>query len=143
VFASARFAFAFAILLALVLASPAQAKMEKLQNFQDQPVPTKLDGSLFTLEEVQSAIARAAGARNWNVKVDGPSKLTASILVRGLHYAEVAIEYSPTTYSIVYVTSRELNYNEKKLTVHRSYNKWVRALNAQIAQFLYMRVSEK
>ena len=68
--------------------------------------------------------------------VTGPGTLSVSILVRGVHYAEVSIPFSDTNYSILYVTSRELEANEKKRKIHGNYNKWVASLNAEIARTL-------
>jgi hypothetical protein len=74
-------------------------------------------------------------------RVVEPGKLSVSILVRGVHYAEVSIPYSSTSYSILYATSRELDANEKKRKIHGNYNKWVNSLNAEIARTIALAIS--
>ncbi|MBK8187974.1 MAG: hypothetical protein IPK77_12430 [Cellvibrio sp.] len=98
----------------------------------DVPVPVNLDGSQPKIEEVKIAIISAARKRGWIPTMKGDGKILATLLVRSKHYAEVEISYNANTYSIVYKSSRELDYNEKKRKIHRSYNKWVSMLSTSI-----------
>ena len=105
-----------------------------IHNIADEPVPTRLDGTPRTLEEVKEAVVKGCQRKGWRPVLDGETQIKCTILVRGRHYAEVAIPYSAESYSIRYVTSRELDYNEKKQKIHKNYNRWVINLSAAIQQ---------
>jgi hypothetical protein len=127
--------------LLLFLGTPAQVFAGKIQDYVDVPVPTLASGERMALTQVQESIFKACYARKWVPRLVEPGKLSVSILVRGVHYAEVSIPFSPSSYSILYVTSRELDANEKKRKIHDSYNKWVGSLNAEIARQLALAMS--
>jgi hypothetical protein len=129
----------FGVILLATLSPSAFA--DKIQDFIDQPVSTKANGQKFTPLEVQSIIIKACTVRKWVPRVSEPGKLSVNILVRGVHYAEVSIPFNDTTYSILYVTSRELDANEKKRKIHGNYNKWVGALNAEIGRAFALAIS--
>lgn len=105
-----------------------------IHNIVDEAVPTRLDGTLRTLDEVKEAIVKGCQRKGWRPVLDGEAQIKCTILVRGRHYAEVVIPYSAESYSILYVTSRELDYNEKKQKIHKNYNRWVINLSAVIQQ---------
>lgn len=98
----------------------------------DVAVPVNTDGSQPKLDDVKTAIISASRKRGWTPVVSGSNKITANLLVRSKHFAEVEITYNSNTYSIVYKSSRELDYNEKKRKIHRNYNKWVSMLSSSI-----------
>ena len=129
----------FGVILLATLSPSAFA--DKIQDFIDQPVSTKANGQKFSPLEVQTSIIKACAARKWVPRVSEPGKLSVSILVRGVPYAEVSIPFNDTSYSILYVTSRELEANEKKRKIHGNYNKWVGALNAEIGRTLALAIS--
>ena len=103
-------------------------------NLVDETVPGRFDGGARTLDEVQEAIVKGCQRKGWRPFDDGENKIKCTILVRGRHYAEVSIPYSESKYSILYVASRELDYNEKKQKIHKNYNRWVVNLSAAIQQ---------
>jgi hypothetical protein len=105
----------------------------------DVPVPVNLDGSQPKIEEVKVAIISAARKRGWIPTIKDDGKITATLLVRSKHFAEVEISYNTNTYSIVYKSSRELDYNETKRKIHRNYNKWVSMLSTSIQRELGVR----
>jgi hypothetical protein len=105
-----------------------------IRNIVDEAVPSRLDGTLRTLDEVKEAIVTGCQRKGWRPVLDGEAQIKCTILVRGRHYAEVVIPYSAESYSILYVTSRELDYNEKKQKIHKNYNRWVLGLSATIQQ---------
>lgn len=106
---------------------------EPIQNLLDVPVPVNLDGSTPKLEDVKKAIISGCRARGWTPVLGQTGNLiTASQLVRSKHFAEVDISYSEKSYSIVYKSSRDLDYDEKKQKIHRNYNKWVVILSNAI-----------
>lgn len=124
---------AIAAMCTVLLVLPANANAAKpIENLIDMPVPAKVDGSPRTIEEVRKAIILGCQARGWTPADDGEQKMRASILVRGKHYAEVEIPYTTTSYSIIYKSSRNLDYDEKKQKIHRNYNGWVGKLSGTI-----------
>jgi hypothetical protein len=126
-----------ALLGVLLLASlPGAAVADPILDLVNQPVPTRVDGSKLTLVEARGAIMKACMNRRWIPRAVEPDKLSASILIRGRHYAEVSIPFDGSSYSIIYVTSRELDADVKKNKIHRNYNKWVAVLNYEITRQL-------
>ncbi|MDH3336272.1 MAG: hypothetical protein OEM85_01480 [Gammaproteobacteria bacterium] len=103
-----------------------------IQNIEDEVVPPKFDGSARTLEDVRTAIAEGCKGKGWRPVMDGETKITCSILVRGKHYAEVSIPFSVSNYSILYSNSRVLDYDAERQRIHKKYNGWVLNLNASI-----------
>jgi hypothetical protein len=127
--------------LLLIITLPGTAIADSIQDFIDQPITTKANGENFTATEAQALIIKACTNRKWIPRLAGPGKLSVSILVRGAHYAEVSIPFSATNYSILYVTSRELDADAKKRKIHRNYNKWVASLNAEISRTFALAIS--
>lgn len=107
-----------------------------LQDQVDLPVGVKFDGSAFQAEEVQEAIVTACHGRGWTPRLESPGMIVATILVRGRHFAEVEIPFTAQAFSIRYRSSRELDYNPEKRTIHRNYNKWVVLLSRDITTTL-------
>ena len=118
--------FAVAIACAVILAAPAAAyAATPIENLIDMPIPMKADGTERTLEEVRKGISIGCKERGWSPAVVAEQTMRASILVRGKHYVEVEIPYTTTSYSIIYRSSRGMDYNEEKQKIHRKYNGWV------------------
>lgn len=122
------------LVVALVVCfAPFYAEAAKpILNIVDQPVPIQPDGRQLSAEDVQFAIIEGCRARGWAPTIESDDTIRASITVRGRHYAEVEIPFSETSYSIIYVESDNLDYNETKQRIHRNYNKWVLNLSASI-----------
>ena len=126
-----------ALLGVFLLASlPNAALADPILDLVNQPVPARVDGSKLTLVQVRGAIMKACTNRRWIPRVVEPDKLSVSILIRATHYAEVSIPFDGSSYSIIYVTSRELDADVKKNKIHRNYNKWVAVLNYEILRQL-------
>ncbi|MFO1394638.1 MAG: hypothetical protein U1F09_12815 [Steroidobacteraceae bacterium] len=121
-------------LLSVVLALvPALALAgQPILNLKDVAVPPRPDGTTYTVDEVQAAIIGGCRVKGWTPKIEAPGRITASILVRNKHYAEVSITFTQAAYSIQYVTSRDLDYDEKSQEIHRNYNKWITLLSEAI-----------
>ena len=105
---------------------------QPILNLKDVAVPVRPDGTAYTIDEVQAAIIGGCRVKGWTPKIEEPGRITASILVRNRHYAEVSITYTQAAYSIQYVTSRDLDYDEKTQEIHRNYNKWITLLSETI-----------
>ena len=82
--------------------------------------------------EIAKAIKRGAARKGWRTKTIRDGLIEASILVRGKYYAAVNIYYNSKGYKITYKRSRNLKYDPKAKTIHKSYNKWVKILSQNI-----------
>ena len=86
-----------------------------------------------TTEDVRQAIVRAGTGLGWQMKAEGPGRMTGRLALR-THVAVVDITYDSKSYSIRYKDSANLDYNGS--TIHRNYNSWVqnldRAIQAQL-----------
>lgn len=121
-----------AALLALFLAGGC-ATPTPVMNMTEQAVST--DKKDLTADDVRKAIRRAGAGLGWQMKDDGPGKMTATLLLRQ-HVAAVGIDYDTTQYSINYKDSTNLKYDAAKGTIHRNYNTWVQNLNKAIQREL-------
>ena len=122
----------FSIMLLLLV--PLQVRADTIIDLLNVPVPAKLDGSAYSVEEVQRAIIGGSQKRGWTARVESDGKIIARILVRSRHYAEVEITFDARSYSITYRDSRELEYDKEERDIHGNYNKWVRNLSNSIQQ---------
>lgn len=95
---------------------------------------TALASDNLTLKQIRTRIITAATARGWQCKDAGKNRLICEILVRQRHQAQVEIRYNQKGFSIQNVFSKNLNYKDGK--IHRSYNRWVKKLEASIAKSL-------
>lgn len=105
---------------------------QPILNLTDVKVPAKIDGSAYSVDEVRAAIIAGCRIKGWTPQIAGPSTVSANILVKGKHYAEIEIHYTQTAYSIRYVSSKNLDYDEKTQEIHRNYNKWITLLSKAI-----------
>ncbi len=109
---------------------------KRILNLQDEQVPLKVDRSAFTTRQVQSMIMESCIAKGWTPAIKRKGVISASITIRGKHYAEVEIPFTANSYSILYVSSENLDYNEERQSIHRNYNNWVLNLAASIDRTL-------
>lgn len=114
--------------VALILLCIAGCTSQPIHNVNDAAVSSPT-GKTVTKEQVRAAIIRAGGALGWNIKDEGPDKLSGTLVLR-THTAVVDIPYSVDKYSIVYRSS--VNLNEKSGKIHRNYNGWIQNLNKGI-----------
>lgn len=78
-------------------------------------------------------VIKMAGTRlGWNMAKLEPGLIRATLNVR-THMAVVDIAYDNRGYAIEYVDSENLNYDEEKSAIHKSYNKWIKNLERYIA----------
>lgn len=122
----------FAALLALTLAGGCAMPTQVL-NLTDQPVSTDKKGT--TAEDVRGAIRRAGAGLGWQMKDDGPGKMSGTLMLRN-HVAAVNVDYDATKYGIQYKDSSNLRYDAAKGTIHRNYNTWIQNLNKAIQREL-------
>jgi hypothetical protein len=91
-----------------------------IQDVIDAPVPIRPDGGRYSIEDVRAAI------------IKGSRTIRAKLNVKNKHFAIVEIPYSVSSYSIIYISSENLDYNPTRRTIHRNYNKWVLQLSTLI-----------
>lgn len=70
--------------------------------------------------------------RRWTPVLERKNKITATISVRSKHFAEIEIPFTADKYSIIYRSSKNLDYSEKNQLIHRNYNKWIHMLQSSI-----------
>ncbi len=85
----------------------------------------------LSTSQVEEAIQTGARVKGWRIVSIGNGEAILDVYVRS-HYAKVSVEYSATGYSINYLDSENLDYNSRKGTIHRSYNRWVSYLDTEI-----------
>jgi hypothetical protein len=121
--------------LAMLMAALALAActVVPIQNVDNAAV-VSASGKTLTNEQVKSAIVRAGAALGWQMREAGPGKLIGNLNLR-THTAEIEIPYSPSSYSIIYKSST--NLNESNGQIHKNYNGWIqnltRGINAQLS----------
>jgi len=120
--------------ITILLAMSSVAIAAKVENLIDVQVPANIDGSSPSVEDVKKAILAGCKKKRWAPVIDEDGNITCSITVRSRHYAEVEIPYSAKDFSILYKSSRGLEYNEANQKIHRNYNKWVILLSQAIQQ---------
>ena len=125
-----------ATLIFLTSATLAQAgcgRCAPIMNVSNAPT-TNASGKALTNEQIKTAIIRAGTALGWQVKAEGPGKIVATLYVRK-HTAVVEIPYSPSGYSINYLSS--VNLDEEGGQIHKNYNGWIqnltRGINSQLS----------
>lgn len=124
------------VVLAILLL-PASANAAKpILNMIDVAVPTKPDGSSYAPEDVRAMIIKGCVTRRWSAVMDGDGMIRATLNVKNKHVAEVEIPYTANVYSVIYVSSKNLDYDPERQRIHRNYNNWVLKLSRTIDQNL-------
>ena len=117
------------ILLSLLTMSCAK-QMPQVLNFDNEPIPSSLDGKSYSHDAVQKAILKACRKKGWSASVIEPGKITASLTIRSRHRAKIEIAFTTASYSILYKDSFGLDYRNGH--IHSRYNHWIAGLDAQI-----------
>lgn len=136
-----------ALFLLMCLASGPAIGSETIQNIS-RTLHGAPEGT--TLDEIERAIAQAAGERQWYGGAEGDGSIIVSTTIR-THRATVAIGYDERAFWIEYRDSSNLGYNPndrvrspgpgidrrvavmKGPRIHANYNKWVRELSAHLS----------
>jgi hypothetical protein len=119
-------------LIVIVLSGCFEERIQPLHNAVAVTIPQKLHSA--PISEIEDAIIRAGTAVRWDMERINPGTLRA-VFDNGKHRADVDIFYSTTAYSITYVSSTNLLYSRNG--IHRSYNRWLRALESKIDEELF------
>ena len=120
------------ILLLLVVISSCRRSFPILE-LKNEPLPTLVDDSTHTKEEVRTAIFKGCRRSGWVAQPKGEGLIEASIVVRE-NKARVEIRYNETTISILHNDSYNLRYADG--TVHPIYNRWITDLYRDILREL-------
>ncbi len=121
----------FACLMAALLMTACAPTM--VRNVSDEPVVS--NKSPLSLDDVRVAITRAGTGLGWVMIEEQPGVIRGTLRLR-THVAIVDVSYDTSTYSIQYVDSTNLNYNESKGTIHKNYNGWIENLDNAIRREL-------
>ena len=105
-----------------------------VMNLKNEPLPTLADGSLYTKEQVRTAVIEGCRQRGWVAQPKEEGLIEASIIVR-MNRAKVEIHYDETNISILYKDSYHLNYSNGN--IHRNYNRWIASLYRAILRELH------
>lgn len=80
-------------------------------------------------DQIKTAILSAGQNRGWIMTVAAPGVINGRLNNRD-HVANIRINYTPTSYTINYVSSS--NLLAEKGEIHRNYNHWVNNLDNDI-----------
>lgn len=83
-------------------------------------------------EQMQTAIYQSLKRYGWNMESDNGQTIVAKYNKQNKHLVVVRIDYSAHRFSIRHETSQGMNYNARRHTIHRNYNRWVRNLELDI-----------
>lgn len=121
----------FAVVIAAFLVTACAPTM--VRNVTDAPVVS--NKASLTLDDVRVAITRAGTGLGWIMIEEQPGLIKGTLKLRS-HEAVIDVAYDTSVYSIRYVDSTNLNYNESKGTIHKNYNGWIQNLDNAIQREL-------
>lgn len=98
-----------------------------IHDVEQHAVPSTIQSS----DQVKDAIIRAGASLGWIIKVQDKNHLTGTLLLR-THVAKISIPYSKDSYSLIYQSSENLDYNPEDKTIHNNYNGWISNLDRNI-----------
>jgi hypothetical protein len=116
------------LLLAVALVALAGCTSAPIRNVNDAPVVLG-SGKAATADQVRMAIIGAGNGLGWTMAPASPGLVTGRIALRG-HTALIDVRYTPTTYSIAYKDSTNLDFKDGQ--IHKNYNGWIENLNRDI-----------
>ncbi len=117
------------VLIAVALALAAVGcNTTRIQNVQDQPISLRAQQS-----DVGAAIERTLERRGWSVQARRDGAVDAYLTGRD-YRADITVNYTQTTYSIVNRGSEGLN--QRGRVIHENYNRWIATLNRDLAREL-------
>jgi hypothetical protein len=122
-------AVGFLITIAIVVWSGCSAS--PLYNVKDSNVPETATGKKLNMDEVTRAIVQAGAQLGWDMRVAKPGQIVGTLRLRS-HTAVVDIPYTASSYSIIYSSSQNLDYDATKNQIHKNYNSWVQNLDKAI-----------
>ncbi|OAN11019.1 hypothetical protein A3K86_18765 [Photobacterium jeanii] len=116
------------IIAAMITGVVGCSRVHPVLNVENAPVSYNLQS-----QQVRSAILESGTARGWIMNETKPGTIRGEINVR-THKAVIDVEYNNKAYSIHYVSSENLKYEDGN--IHRNYNKWITNLDQDIKKKL-------
>jgi hypothetical protein len=85
-------------------------------------------------QSIHDAIVAGARAAGWSVTAEADGKVTLWFSKQGKHEIVVDIVYDATGYELRYVSSRNMNYEQRpgSIEIHPNYNRWITLLLRRI-----------
>lgn len=102
------------------------------------PDPVAIPAGLST-EAVQKEIKRALVTRKWSITAEQPGVVEATLNLRA-HVARVSVTHGEGTVRVAYVSSENLNFEEKdgQRFIHKNYGAWVNNVVTDISRNLQL-----
>jgi len=116
--------------LALAATEAKASRIGLMESFNNQSWNAPANVA-FNPAKARQAVTRAAHANNWTSQTGADGRLVATLLVRGKHTVNVAVEVQAGSFSVIYVGSHNMNYQkgpDGRDWIHPNYNIWVRTL---------------
>ncbi len=107
---------------------------QRMRAWSQDPLPTRLDGSVHTRDQVQAAIVRACSQRGWAVQSREDGLVRALLQTRGRYSLQVAIHYTETRVDLAIEDSENLRQHGQR--IHESANRWAHYLYVNILRNL-------
>lgn len=117
----------FIVLISALVVFAAGCRSNPVYNIEDAAIVTGKSNA--SMDEVKNAIVRAGGSLGWIMKPTGPGSILGTLNLRK-HVAVIDIKYDTKTYSILYKSSQNLDYDGKN--IHSNYNGWIQRLHQAI-----------
>jgi hypothetical protein len=121
----------FAVVATVVVsASPAYGRTAvPVVNFPDQPVATAT-GAKPTAAQVRDAVMKAAASKDWALAKQSDDQFVATRVIKGKHTIVTTISFSAEKYSVTYLSSENMKFQEFDGVpyIHPNYNVWAREL---------------
>lgn len=86
----------------------------------------------ITTAEMQTAIYQGLQRYGWQMDSDDGQTIRAHYNKHDRHIANIRIDYSAHRFSIRHESSQGLNYDSRRNTIHRNYNRWIQNLDNDI-----------
>ncbi|MBI9109498.1 MAG: hypothetical protein JEZ04_22330 [Spirochaetales bacterium] len=85
-------------------------------------------------QKLQTAIKTTLLKFNWQITEIGEGYYNARFSKSNdLILADIKIVYDDESFKIIYISSKNLDYNERRHTIHRNYPRWINNLDKSIS----------
>jgi len=125
--------FAALLILSAAIVVSACSRTQPVYNVLDHPVPVATQR--LPLDQIGRAIMQAGRQHHWRMDPAGPGQITGR-LDEGGREAVISITYSQQAYNITLAGSTNLRQEGDE--IHKRYNRWIRLLERDIDDNLYM-----
>jgi hypothetical protein len=104
-------------------------RLPQIYNVNQHIMPYEVEN--LTDQQREERIMLAASKNGWSCKKVDAQKLICRLMARG-HSATIDIDHNKNYFSINYLESSNLRYNNGK--IHPTYNKWIKKLEQTISK---------